>query len=71
MIVYYRFTNTVYLVSYNNNILLCSKLHHPNIVGILDVSVANGQVTIVMPLVEGCSLYSMIFDFKHPRVCNT
>ena len=51
-------------------LFLCSKLHHPNIIGILDVITTANGVTIIMPLVEGHSLYSLIFNSTHPRVCN-
>lgn len=53
---------------------LAAKLHHPNVVAVLDVEELEGELSLVMDYVEGTSLYDLIEACQakgpplHPRI---
>lgn len=44
---------------------IASRLHHPNVVGIIDIGVLSGQHYLVMDYVEGCTLSELLK--AHPQ----
>ena len=50
-----------------NEARLASRLHHPNVVSVLDVEEDEGDLVLVLDYVEGCTLASLLAKMPAPR----